>query len=376
MVGLLGDIFNHSIVAILIVVLFILTMIKGIIQYNKFYYVYRDIKFYINVISLYFIYLSYNFIIYELYYFVIRIFGINYIDYNIFGLFLKSFLFIVLFLIYKLVCKCIYILIFRNIVFESHNSLCKLSRGFKYVVFGLVKIPKAIINVLILVFTLNTISLLINEDNQFNRIIKSSELYNGLSNKIIIPFKYDLNEVITNIFNPIFDVFKNLGINNVNYLYNGVTIDEATKSSDEIKKFAIDSTRYLETSYEKARKLYYEVINMLEYDEQKSAEILENNFESLSGAIYAFENKKGICFDYASLYSVFAESVGLPTRIVVGKGFDGSEWINHAWNEVYIEEFDKWIKVDTTFGETSNYFDINNFEQDHRKERIIWEFSV
>ena len=103
---------------------------------------------------------------------------------------------------------------------------------------------------------------------------------------------------------------------------------------------------------------------------------MNENFNNLSGAISAFETKKGICFDYASLYSVFSEIAELPNRIVVGKGFDGKEWINHAWNEVYIEELGKWIKVDTTFGETGNYFDVEDFDVDHKKERIIWEFSV
>ena len=41
---------------------------------------------------------------------------------------------------------------------------------------------------------------------------------------------------------------------------------------------------------------------------------------------------------------------------MVGKGYNGTSWINHAWNEVYIDESDSWIEVDTTFGETGNYF--------------------
>lgn len=376
MVGLLNDIFNHSFIAIFIVVLFVMTIIKGVIQYNKFYYVYRDIKTYINLISLYLVYLSYNFIIYELYYIVIEAFDLNYIENTLLGLLLKSVLFIGLFFIYKLMCKGIYIVLFRNIICESHASLCKLSKGFKYFVFSIFKIPKAIINVLVLVFALNTFSVFMTEEGKFNKLIKASDIYNNISNKVILPFKYNLNEVMLNVFNPLLDAFKNAGITNVRYLYNGVTIDEATKSSDEIKEFALNSTKYLETSYEKARKLYSEVIGMLEYDDQKSLDILENKLDNLSGAISAFESKKGVCFDYASLYFVLAKSVNLPTRIVVGKGFDGKDWINHAWNEVYIKELDKWINVDTTFGESSNYFDVNNFEQDHRKERIIREFSV
>lgn len=260
-------------------------------------------------------------------------------------------------------------------VIECHNLLCKLPNVFKFTVFGLIKIPRAILNVLIFVFALNTFSMFLNEENKVSKIINASELYNNLSSKIILPFKYDLNEIMLNIFNPIFDTFKDISVRNVRYLYNGVTIDEATMSTDDMKEFAISTTRDINKSYDKAMKLYYEVIDMLDYDNEKSEDILNDDFSNLSGAISAFETKKGICFDYASLYSVFAESINLPTRIVVGKGFDGNEWINHAWNEVYIEELDEWIEIDTTFGETANYFDIENFGQDHRKERIIWEFS-
>lgn len=367
---------NNGIVTIIIVILFLLSIIKGTVQYAKFHYLFRDIKFYMKIISLYGIYLSYNFIAYELYYFILQTLNLQYIDDTFWSFILKIILFAMVFFVYLGICNCIYVLIFKNIMVECYKLLCKLPRMFRFIIFGIVKLPRAILNVLIIVFTFNTLSMFLREDSDFNKMINSSSLYNTLSTKVIIPFKYDLNEIMLNIFNPIFDTFKTIGTKNIQYLYNGVTIDEATMSNDEIKKYALKSTADINSSYSRARKLYYDVVNMLEYDDEKLEDILNEDFSNLSGAISAFETKKGICFDYASLYSVFAESINLPTRIVVGKGFDGKEWINHAWNEVYIEESNEWIEVDTTFGETGNYFDIENFEQDHKKERIIWEFSV
>ncbi len=367
---------NNGIVTIIIVILFLLSIIKGTVQYAKFHYLFRDIKFYMKIISLYGIYLSYNFIAYELYYFILQTLNLQYIDDTFWSFILKIILFAMVFFVYLGICNCIYVLIFKNIMVECYKLLCKLPRMFRFIIFGIVKLPRAILNVLIIVFTFNTLSMFLREDSDFNKMINSSSLYNTLSTKVIIPFKYDLNEIMLNIFNPIFDTFKTIGTKNIQYLYNGVTIDEATMSNDEIKKYALKSTTDINSSYSRARKLYYDVVNMLEYDDEKLEDILNEDFSNLSGAISAFETKKGICFDYASLYSVFAESINLPTRIVVGKGFDGKEWINHAWNEVYIEESNEWIEVDTTFGETGNYFDIENFEQDHKKERIIWEFSV
>lgn len=370
------DTVNGSIVSILIVILFTATIFKGIIQYNKYSHVYRDIKFYINLISLYIVYLSYNFVAYELYYLVLKMFNLESIDNSVGGIFFKLFLFSVFFIACVVMCRLVYGLLFKRAIREFHELLFKLPSLFKTIIFGIIKLPRAILNVLILVFAFNTLSTFLEDNSKINKAIQSSRIYNDLSKKIIVPFKYDLNEIILNIVSPIFNTFKEIQLKNMNYLYNGVTIDEATKSNENIQKFAKSSVENLYNSYEKAGKLYEKVIEMLDYDNEKSEDILNENFENLSGAIPAFESGKGICFDYASLYAAFAESVNLPTRIVIGKGFDGNQWINHAWNEVYIEDTNEWIPVDTTFGETGNYFDIDNFVQDHKKERIIWEFSV
>ncbi len=45
--------------------------------------------------------------------------------------------------------------------------------------------------------------------------------------------------------------------------------------------------------------------------------------------------KKGICFDYSSLFAAMCRSQGIPTRLVIGYAADD---IYHAWNEVYTEE--------------------------------------
>ncbi len=357
-------------------ILFVFTIAKGSIQYTKFNYISRDIKFYINIFSLYVIYLSYNFIAYDLYYFVLKIFNSQETDYGFWGFGLKLFLFAIMFSVYSVIFRFIYRMFFRRMIADIHELLTKLPSMIKSMIFGVIKIPKAVINVLVFVLILNTFSVFLNKESTLIKTINSSSIYSSLSNNLILPFRSSLNDIIFNIFDPIFDAFKDISISNVRYLYNGVTIDEATMRNKEIEEFAFSSVHGINNSYNRAKKFYEDVIDIMDYDNEKSEDILNNDFSNLSGAISAFETKKGICFDYASLYSVLAEIVGLPTRIVVGKGFDGNSWINHAWNEVYIDEIGKWIQLDTTFGETGNYFDVENFGQDHKKERIIWEFSV
>ena len=56
--------------------------------------------------------------------------------------------------------------------------------------------------------------------------------------------------------------------------------------------------------------------------------------------------KKGICFDYASLFAAMCRSQGIPTRLVIGYADPD---IYHAWNEVYTTETG-WITPELLLG--------------------------
>ena len=57
------------------------------------------------------------------------------------------------------------------------------------------------------------------------------------------------------------------------------------------------------------------------------------------------QNKKGICYDFASLNASLLREMGVPTRVVMGYTKNVDEY--HSWNEVYIGN--TWKVVDTTF---------------------------
>jgi transglutaminase-like putative cysteine protease len=52
--------------------------------------------------------------------------------------------------------------------------------------------------------------------------------------------------------------------------------------------------------------------------------------------------RKGICFDIASLFACMCRSVGIPCKLVIGHA--DAEY--HAWNEVQIDG--QWIRYDIT----------------------------
>ncbi|MDD4250614.1 MAG: transglutaminase-like domain-containing protein [Candidatus ainarchaeum sp.] len=61
-------------------------------------------------------------------------------------------------------------------------------------------------------------------------------------------------------------------------------------------------------------------------------------------------SKKGVCDEFTNLAAAFLRAKNIPTRIIIGPTFDGKEWGNHAWLEVYHEEIG-WIPSDPTFRE-------------------------
>ena len=207
-------------------------------------------------------------------------------------------------------------------------------------------------------------------------------LYNGLANNLkrISVFDglkvYDKieriidNKRVENISNGL----KENIINNKIVYYNGVTINDGVKSNDAINKKARDITKKSVNDYEKAKDIYKWVGSNIQYDDNKAEKVtnMDGNYES--GAITAFKTRKGICFDYACLYTAMSKDVGLKTRVVIGEAYNGEEYISHAWNQVYISEDDRWVNVDPTFYVSGDYFDNSNFSNDHKIKSIAGEF--
>ena len=89
------------------------------------------------------------------------------------------------------------------------------------------------------------------------------------------------------------------------------------------------------------------------------------------------QDRKGICFDYASLAAAMLRSQGIPTKLVFG--YVAPDDLYHAWNMFYTEEkgwvtvkfevsANRWNRMDLTFsangadgnfvGDGSNYKDV------------------
>ena len=258
------------------------------------------------------------------------------------------------------------------------------SRGkiMKRILSSIFNIPKAACYIILLSFMLNWASLL-NLNDKFNNYLQESTVYVNVVDYIINPItKSSFAQNIPNIINDSFKVVEVkdsdkhniLNKSNVVVYYNGVTLEEGIKSNDNIKNTTLDITSGIKNDKDKAKVIYNWVGSKIEYDYEKAKLIMRGDYSIPSGAIATFNSKKGICFDYSALYVAMAREAGLKVRLVTGEGFNGTTWVSHAWNQIYIKEENKWINVDTTFYNGGNYFNSKKFNLDHRDVNIAGEW--
>lgn len=156
---------------------------------------------------------------------------------------------------------------------------------------------------------------------------------------------------------------------------NGVTLDEAVASDETLINLALTLTKGLESDRDKGYVLYEWVCTNISYDYEKAAVVTQDSFSLTSGALEAYANGSGICFDYACLYISLCRAAGVGVRFVMGRGCSGGVWSSHAWNEIYDSASDRWLNVDATFGSSgSDCFDNNDFWDSHANAVVLGEW--
>jgi hypothetical protein len=124
------------------------------------------------------------------------------------------------------------------------------------------------------------------------------------------------------------------------------------------------------TDEEKARALYQWVGTRIQYDWEKVRLYEEEKHWKEQTPEDTFASRMGVCIDYSRLYAVMARAVDLEVAVITGLGYDGRGGYGpHAWNEVYLQEEDRWIPLDTTWvSGGGDWFDPPHFEESHVKD--------
>lgn len=112
-------------------------------------------------------------------------------------------------------------------------------------------------------------------------------------------------------------------------------------SSDKATELAKKLTRSAKSDKEKVEVIYEYIIGTIKYDTALASSELTDYLPDIDRTL---EGKKGMCYDYASLFASMLRSVDIPTKLVMGS----TDYVDvyHAWNEVYLNG--KWVTIDTT----------------------------
>jgi|GEM_PF-3934850 len=126
--------------------------------------------------------------------------------------------------------------------------------------------------------------------------------------------------------------------------YGNISLKQSLQITPEIAAKATSLVKNLTYDYDKAYELYKFVSNYIAYDLNRARQIANKQYISSSwkaGAQYGWDNKSGVCFEYATLYAAMAHQVGLKVRL------DYAD--RHIWNEIYDSQTGKWRFVDCTW---------------------------
>lgn len=269
-------------------------------------------------------------------------------------------------------------------VVSNKNSYVKRVLG------SVVQIPRAICYLVTILFVLNILSM-VNMNKDFDKYLQSSRVYGYLCKQIVLPVTSSnlakkLPSIIDNSFKVVYkqndkivkpdnnDSGSSIDSRKTIVYYNGVTLDEGVASNSQIENFARNLVINENGTENRARKIYNWIGNNISYDYDKANSVLNDDYDVKSGAVYTFNTRKGICFDYSCLYVAMARANNIKVRLITGQGFNGVSWVSHAWNQVYVPEAGKWINVDTTFAKGGNYFNKAMFSVDHKDAKVVGEW--
>lgn len=273
-------------------------------------------------------------------------------------------------------------------IFDVIESFAKKrSSVFRRTLGAIFQIPRAIIYLIVVCFILNGFSAfnVFSSKMDINPYLQKSKFYKELSIKVVLPIsKSQIAKKLPNIVSNSFKIeiaknkssdYKNNNSRKVIIYYNGITLDEAIKSNGDIDDFSRKIAANKKESYKKSYEIYRWISKNISYDYDKAKRILNNDFSKKSGAINTFNTKKGICFDYSSLFVAMCRANNIKVRMVTGMGFDGRTWVSHSWNQFYDEDKNTWVNVDTTFGVAGDYFNSRRFLLDHKEDKIAGEWK-
>ncbi len=199
---------------------------------------------------------------------------------------------------------------------------------------------------------------------QETRVIKENVYINGktilpeyildeFGNKYVkftIPYNGDFNyELIANIkTNALINQIKDYQIGAVGekqqiYVEQTEKIESESSEILTVANNKLTSTGFVETLNET-------IFWVNDYVSYAQGNEFQKYYLLQKSALETLLEKKGVCDEFSNLGAALLRAKNIPTRLAIGLSFDGREWGNHAWLEVYHKDLG-WIPSDPTFRE-------------------------
>lgn len=139
-------------------------------------------------------------------------------------------------------------------------------------------------------------------------------------------------KTVTSLVKNVLDVFRN-SIQTVRWSEDMAVVEKAETL-----------TKNLKTDRQKIDEIYQFVVKNFEYDYDKIKTLTTSYVPDPD---LVLEAGKGICYDYSAVLGAMLRSQGIPVKLI--KGYTDNVKEYHAWNEVWLEDENRWIVVDTTY---------------------------
>ena len=173
---------------------------------------------------------------------------------------------------------------------------------------------------------------------------------NTSGNKYALAYSQDITVMLTDDFAPFLRPNQY-----VNFTENSAVVKQANLLTKDKK-----------TDLDKITAIYNYVVKELTYDKQKAQTVRSGYIPNVDKVL---AEKKGICFDYASLMAAMLRSQGIPTKLVIGYAGD----VYHAWIHTYIPE-KGWIEGVIFFDGTTWKLMDPTYASSSKQSKQIMEF--
>jgi len=150
-----------------------------------------------------------------------------------------------------------------------------------------------------------------------------------------------LENTTGNKYRTVYSQVVDLSLSNTNIVYLNSVQNIKWSSSDKAILKAQQLTQGLTSDEAKVKAIYNYIVKNVQYDYSLASTVSTDYIPDIDNTL---TNKKGICYDYSSLFAAMLRSVDIPAKLVMGNTSYVSQY--HAWNEVLLNG--KWVTIDTT----------------------------